>query len=75
MSYTRMFDGTDADLTATLRDYVELRDDLRAGYWQGWLYRTDDFLRFTAHRMVVEMLALHGGEARRRLVLVWRKQK
>ncbi len=75
MSYTRIFDGTDADLMATLRDYVELRDDLRAGYWQGWLYRTDDFLRFTAHRMIVEMLALHGGEARRRVVFVWRKQK
>ncbi len=31
MSYSRIFDATDADLMATLRDYVELSGDLRGG--------------------------------------------
>jgi hypothetical protein len=74
MSYTRLFDGSSAELTATLRDYLELREDLRSGGWDAWLYRTDDFIRFTAHRMIKEMLALHGGETRRRVVFVWRRE-
>jgi hypothetical protein len=69
MSYSRMFDGADADLTAALRDYVDLGDDLRSGGWQAYLHRSDDFLRFTARLMIDEMLMLHGGETRHRLVL------
>lgn len=75
MSYTRLFDGADADLTATFRDYLELRDDLRAGGWRASLHRTEDFIRFTAHRMVVEMLALHGGESRHRVVFLHRRKE
>lgn len=73
MAYTRMFDGADADFTASLRDYLELRGDMRSGGWEGHLYRTDDFIRFASHRMIVEMLLLHGGEARRRFVFKTRK--
>lgn len=73
MSYTRMFDGADADLVAALRDYVELSGDRRSGGWEGYLHRSEDFIRFTAHRMIVEMLMLHGGEGRRRIVLKHRK--
>ena len=68
MSYTRLFDGSDADLTALLRDYVLLSGDLRSGGWEAYLHRSEDFIRFTAHRMIVEMLTLHGGESRRRYV-------
>ena len=75
MSYTRFFDGRDADLLANLRDYLELSDDLRAGGWKAYLERPDDFRRFVAHRMIVEMLTLHGGEGRRRFVLKSRKYK
>ncbi len=75
MAYTRLFDGSDSELTASLRDYVELRDDLRSGGWKASLHRTEDFLRFTAHRMIVEMLALHGGETRRRVVFLKRRQR
>lgn len=74
MAYTRLFDGADAALTATFRDYLELRDDLRAGGWRASLHRPGDFIRFTAHRMVVEMLALHGGETRRRVVFLHRRE-
>jgi len=73
MSYTRLFDGADPKLTARLRDYVELHGDLRAGGWEAYLHRSEDFIRFTAHLMVVEMLQLHGGEAQRRVVLKFRR--
>jgi hypothetical protein len=75
MSYTRLFDGTDPQLTARLRDYFELSGDLRSGGWEGQLYRSEDFIRFTAHCMVVEMLQLHGGEAKRRVVFKHRRYK
>lgn len=72
MSYTRLFDGSDAELTALLRDYVLLSGDLRSGGWEAYLHRTEDFMRFTAHRMIVEMLTLHGGESKRRYVWMLR---
>ena len=75
MSYTRVFDGTDANLTAQLRDYVELSGDLRSGGWRAYLHRSEDFIRFTQHRMVVEMLTLHGGEGKRRIVFKKRNRQ
>lgn len=75
MSYTRMFDGADPKLTARLRDYVELQGDLRSGGWESYLERSEDFIRFTSHLMVVEMLQLHGGEAKRRMVVKLRKYR
>ncbi len=75
MSYTRMFDGSDPQLTARLRDHVELSADLRSGGWQAYLSRSDDFIKFTAHLMVVEMLQLHGGEAKRRVVVKARRYR
>jgi hypothetical protein len=73
MSYTRLFDGTDADLVAALRDYVELNGDLRSGGWEEYLHRSEDFIRFASYRMIIEMLSLHGGEGKHRLVLKFRK--
>lgn len=73
MSYTRLFDGADAELTAILRDYVLLSGDLRSGGWEAYLHRTEDFIRFASHRMIVEMLTLHGGESRRRYVWMLNK--
>ena len=72
-SYTRLFDGRDAALTARLRDYVELSGDLRAGGWEGYLNRSDDFIRFCCHLMITEMLQLHGGESLRRTVIKKRR--
>ncbi|MEX1097311.1 MAG: hypothetical protein WED34_14795 [Planctomycetales bacterium] len=73
MSYTRLFDGADSDLQATLRDYVEFLGDERSGGWRAYLHRSDDFIRFTSHLMIVEMLTLHGGEAQTKYVLKARK--
>lgn len=75
MSYTRMFDATDPRLTARLRDYVDLSGDLRSGGWEAYLHRSEDFIRFTQHVMIVEMLQLHGGETHRRIVVKHRKAK
>ncbi len=75
MSYTRLFDGADPKVTARLRDYVELQGDLRSGGWQACLQRSEDFIRFTSHVMIVEMLQLHGGEAKKRVVLKVRKYR
>ncbi len=75
MSYTRMFDGSDADLTATLRNYLELNGDARSGNWEATMQRSEDFIRFTCHLMIREMLTLHGGEGRRRIVFKHRKYK
>jgi hypothetical protein len=58
-----------------LRDFVELSGDLRAGGWEAHLIRSEDFIRFTAHVMIVEMLQLHGGEARKRVVFQMRKYR
>ena len=75
MSYTRIFDGKDEKVVAALRDYVELSGDLRSGGWEAYLHRSEDFIRFTCHRMLIEMLTLHGGEAEHRFVLLKRKQR
>lgn len=75
MTYTRLFDGADPRLVARLRDYVELSGDLRSGGWEAYLHRSEDFIRFTSHVMIVEMLQLHGGEARHRVVLKPRRYK
>ncbi|QDU80429.1 hypothetical protein Pla110_21590 [Polystyrenella longa] len=75
MEYSRMFDATDADLVANFRDYYELSGDPRSGSWESRLHRTDDYIRFVSHLMIKEMLMLHGGEARRRIIFVPRKFK
>jgi hypothetical protein len=75
MSYTRIFDGSDSALVANLRDYVELSGDQRSGGWEGYLQRSDDYIRYCMHRMIVEMIQLHGGETRRKVVFAKRKLK
>lgn len=61
MAYTRFFDGADPEFLRNLKNYHAYRGDMRAGGWEGYLHRSDDFIRFTAHLMVMEMLSLHGG--------------
>ena len=75
MSYTRIFDGADGNLVAALRDYVELNGDLRSGGWEEYLHRSEDFIRFCSYRMILEMLSLHGGEGKHRLVLKFRNYR
>lgn len=74
MAYTRLFDGRNVDLHARLRDYYELNGDVRAGGWRAYLQRSEDFVRFTAHVSIAEMLTLHGGETKRRYVWKLRRR-
>ena len=73
MSYTRMFDGADQELVNKLKDYLDLRGDRRSGGWEGCLQRSEDYIRFTSHLMIVEMLSLHGGAVTTETVFHWKK--
>ena len=75
MAYVRLFDATDRRLIARLSDYLELTGQLRSGDLEAYMKRSEFFRKFTAHVMISEMLALHGGEARRQLVLKPRKYR
>jgi len=61
MSYTRMFDGKDEAVVALLRDYVEITGDKRSGGWEGYMQRTDDYITFCCHIMIIDTLTVHGG--------------
>ena len=69
MSYTRFFDGADPELVKLLKAYRHYRGDMRSGGWEAYLHRSEDFLHFTSHVMIVEMLNLHGGTLRTEMVL------
>ena len=71
MSYTRYFDGADRRLIQALRGYYVLRGDMRSGGWEAYLHRSDDFLRFTAHILVVEMLARHGAQLKTEKIFLY----
>jgi hypothetical protein len=71
MSYTRFFDGADRDLIHLLRGYYFLRGDMRSGGWEAYLHRSDDFLQFASHVLVIEMLELHGGPLKAEKVLMY----
>lgn len=73
MSYTRIFDSSDPDLAGVMRDYVELNGELRSGGFKGWTQRSDDYVRFCMHRMILEMFQLHGGESKRRFFVTKRR--
>jgi hypothetical protein len=71
MSYTRYFDGADQKLIQLLKGYYVLRGDMRSGGWEAYLHRSDDFLQFASHVLVLEMLELHGGPLKTQKVLMY----
>ncbi len=71
LSHTRIYRGTDPDVTEALKSYVYFRDDARFGGWQSYLQRSDDFVRFCCHKHIAEMLAARGGSRETRLVWRW----
>ena len=64
-------DGADRQLIQALRGYYILRGDMRSGGWEAYLNRSDDFLRFCSHVLVVEMLTLHGGPLKTEKILIY----
>lgn len=70
LTHTQIYRGNDPDLTSALRGYVYFRDDARFGGWEGYLQRSDDFIRFCCHMHISEMLSARGGS--RKTSVVWR---
>ncbi len=73
MSYTKIFDGKSEEIVSLLRDYVEIQGDKRSGGWEGYMQRTDDYIKFCCHVMIVDMLSLHGGALKTKVWLKPRK--
>ena len=71
LSHTRIYRGTDPELTDALKSYVYYRDDVRFGGWESYLQRSDDFIRFCCHKHIAEMLAARGGSRKTRVVWRW----
>ena len=71
LSHTRIYRGTDAEVTEALKGYVYFKDDARFGGWEAYLQRSDDFVRFCCHEHIAEMLAARGGSRKTRVVWRW----
>jgi hypothetical protein len=71
MSHTRIYRGDDPYFTNRLADHIETGDDARPGGWQGYLRRSDDFIRFCCHLHITEMLESRGGTDQSDLILRW----
>lgn len=71
ISHTRLYDASDERFTERLENYARFRDDARYGDWQGYLARSDDFIRFCCHLHITETLAARGGVRETRVVWRW----
>jgi hypothetical protein len=71
MSHTQAFNGHDSAFTDALEDYYLFRDDARFGGWQGYLERSDDFVRFCCYLHIRDMLTSRGGAGETRVVWRW----
>jgi hypothetical protein len=69
--HTRLYHGNDSEFTRRLASYVEFQDDARFGGWQGYLQRSDDFVRFCCYLHITETLAARGGAGKTRVVWRW----
>jgi hypothetical protein len=69
--HTRIYRGTDRELTEALKGYVYHRDDARFGGWEAYLQRSDDFIRFCCHMHISEMLSARGGARKTRVLWAW----
>ena len=71
ITHTRLYHGQDAEFTRRLANYYYFRDDARFGGWQGYLQRSEDFIRFCCHLHITEMLTARGGAGETRVVWRW----
>lgn len=69
--HTRTYNGNDGDFTAALASYYSFRDEARFDGWQGYLQRSDDFIRFCCHMHIWEALTARGGAGETRVVWRW----
>ena len=71
LRHTSVYHGNDPDFTEALADYEYFRNDARYDGWQGYLQRSDDFIRFCCHLHIAEMLSARGGAGETRVVKRW----
>jgi len=71
MAHTRIYHGNDSEFTEALASYYHFRDDARFGGWQNYLQRSDDFISFSCHMHISEMLSARGGAGETRVVWQW----
>jgi hypothetical protein len=71
LKHTRTYHGNDGNFTEALQSYYFFREDARFGGWQGYLQRSEDFLRFCCHMHIAEMLTARGGSGETRVVWRW----
>jgi hypothetical protein len=71
LRHTRTYNGNDFEFTQRLKEYAYFLDDERAGGWESYLQRSDDFLRFCCHLHIAEMLTARGGAAESQVVWRW----
>ena len=71
ITHTRLYDGRDLEFTEQLSNYFDFLDDARFGGWQGYLVRSEDFMRFCCHLHITEMLAMRGGVGKSRVLWRW----
>lgn len=71
LTHTRIYRGDDPDVTEKLANYVYARDEGRLGGWQGYLTRSDDFIRFCCYLHITEMLEMRGGRDKSDLIFRW----
>jgi len=71
LAHTQAFNGHDMEFTEALASYYYFRDDARFGGWQGYLQRSEDFIRFCCHMHLSAMLSARGGAGETRVVCRW----
>lgn len=71
MQHTRTYNGNDDRFIEALRTYYSFQEDARLGGWQGYLQRSEDFMRFCCHLNVWEMLSARGGAGQTHIVWRW----
>lgn len=71
ISQIRSYDENDTDFTELAQDHYAFIDDARIGGWQGYLDRSDDFIRFCCYTHITEMLSLRGGAGKSKVALRW----
>ncbi|HUT12837.1 MAG TPA: hypothetical protein VMY42_20245 [Thermoguttaceae bacterium] len=71
LAHTQAFNGHDMEFTEALASYYYFKDDARFGGWQGYLQRSEDFIRFCCHMHLSAMLSARGGAGKTRVVCRW----
>jgi hypothetical protein len=71
LHHVNIYIGNDGEFTTALSSYCVFRDEARFGGWQGYLQRSDDFIRFCCYKHITEMITARGGAGESKVVWRW----